>query len=283
MTAKAHLAQTLVDGKSTQCLPLTDRSWQYGDGCFTTVAVAGGELVAWDRHWQRLLLCQQKLGLAVVTEERILADWSLLKAEFQAAELHHAVLKIVLTRGDGGRGYQVPDAPVTRRVLSLSGYPEHYQQWRENGVLLGQAQLQLARQPALAGLKTLNRLEQVLLKQELKQQGEQSQLVDDLVVTDTAGYVIETTVANLFWRCGNTWFTPDLSAAGIAGVAREQVLALNPHVQVGHYRMSDLAHADEIVLSNSLLGIVPVKRFADRDLPGFRCYPQQLESILEPV
>ena len=119
-----------------------------------------------------------------MTEERILADWSLLKAECRAAELHHAVLKIVLTRGDGGRGYQVPDAPVTRRVLSLSGYPEHYQQWRENGVLLGQAQLQLARQPALAGLKTLNRLEQVLLKQELKQPGS-AHVVDDLVVTDT--------------------------------------------------------------------------------------------------
>lgn len=277
MTAQENPIRTLVDGEFTAYLPLTDRSWQYGDGCFTTIAVQDGELVDWERHWQRLVSCQQKLGLGTVSAKTLFNDWKQLQQQCATHELSEAVLKIVLTRGDGGRGYQEPDSPVTRRVLMLSAFPKHYSRMREQGIIVGTAQLQLAQQPALAGLKTLNRLEQVLLKRELRQHTE----VDDLVVTDTAGHVIETTVANLFWRQGRTWYTPDLSAAGIAGVAREQILANNPHIQIGHYPLSELSRADEMVVTNSLLGLVPVRRYNGRELPGYQSYPQQLNTVLE--
>jgi len=272
-----NLPIRIVDGKMTDTLALSDRSWQFADGCFTTIAMRHGQLESWPLHWSRLHHCAQRLALGSFTESELLSDWEKLCQSLAPEVLTKAVVKIVLTRGDGGRGYAPPATAVARRILTVSEFPAHYETWQRDGIAIGRAQLKLGRQPALAGLKTLNRLEQVLLKQELAQQT----TMDDLVVVDSDDYIVEATAANLFWRQGDRWYTPALDQAGVAGVAREQLLQVNPQVKIGHYRWQSLQEADEVLVCNALMGLVPVRQLNGKPLPQCRHYPQQLKSQLQ--
>ncbi|MCH8500319.1 MAG: aminodeoxychorismate lyase [Aliidiomarina sp.] len=275
---KQNLPIQSVDGNITDTLALTDRSWQFADGCFTTIAMSQGQLQLWPLHWSRLQQCAQRLGLGQISESEIIADWEELRQSLAPEYLTKAVVKIVLTRGDGGRGYTPPASTIVRRILTVSEFPSHYEAWQEEGIAMGRAQLKLGRQPALAGLKTLNRLEQVLLKQELAQ----DETLDDLVVFDSDDYIVEATAANLFWRQGDKWYTPALDQAGVAGVAREQLLKVNPQVKIGHYRWQSLQQADELLICNALMGLVPVRQLDGKPLAQCRHYPQQLQSVLQP-
>lgn len=262
---------TLMNGEATDQVDILDRGLNYGDGCFTTIAVIDEQLQLWQRHWQRLNDTCTKLGILVPDEALLLAESEALITEFGKEP---AAIKIVITRGSGGRGYAPPKECETRRILSINAIPEHYTMWRTDGIHIANASFRLALQPELAGLKTLNRLEQVLLKQQLgKLQQVMNPVPDDLIVCDANGFVCEATMGNIFWREGKQWHTPELTEAGIAGVVRAEVLANNPNIRIGHYLPEKLAEADEIFVCNSLLGLVPVSNINGSELP-VRVYPE---------
>lgn len=135
------------------------------------------------------------------------ASWDTLATEVArlAAGQTQAVAKIVLTRGSGGRGYDGAGCNTPTRIVSLAPYPAHYLGWQQNGIATLICQQQLGDAPMLAGLKTLGRLEQVLLKSELAARGG----VEGIVL-NSRGFLVEGVSANLFWRRGKTVFTPDL-------------------------------------------------------------------------
>jgi len=149
-----------VDGQPADALSLKDRGLAYGDGLFETIAVRSGQPLLLDRHLSRLADGCSRLAIA--------ADHLLIRSELQAyaAVLGEGVLKLILTRGDGLRGYAPDPAARARRILQgnpPAAYPVIH---GEQGVRLFPCATRLSKQPLLAGLKHLNRLEQVIARSE---------------------------------------------------------------------------------------------------------------------
>lgn len=227
----------------------TDRSFQYGDGLFTTVRVKDGKAMLWDLHLQRLVSGAKRLLIHSFDTDELTAKIQ------QAVSAPDQVIKVLISRGQAGRGYSPQGIESPCCYISTAALPD-YSNWQQQGIRLGVAGFKLAQQPALAGLKHNNRLEQVLIKAELAQSD-----VDELVVLDQNETVIEVSAANLMFCKEGQWFTPALDQAGVNGVMRQYLMA-QLSVTEGRYRLADLQQADALLICNALMGVVPVKEFA---------------------
>ncbi len=241
-----------VNGVESDLVARTDRSFQYGDGCFTTILMRDGKPEFWQHHVERMDRSLNQLLIPSPNWTQV-ADWVRMAAMPESV----AGIKIHISRGEGGRGYSPTQVYSPSVTISAFAFPDHYKVLRQQGMHLGVCRQRLGLNPMLAGLKHNNRLEQVVLKGEMDQQG----LVDG-VALDIEGYVVETTMANLFWRHADKWFTPALDFAGVAGVMRRNVLdqlrAEQQCVEQGRYPLSHLEQSDEIFMTNAILGIAPV-------------------------
>lgn len=264
------MTDLLINGLPRRDIDSRDRGLQYGDGFFTTMRVVLGQPQLWQRHVERLETTSNRLGIGIPHSTKLLAE-----TRQVSRGQNDCAVRLTFTRGVGGRGYMPPEQPQITRLVSRGPMPEHYTRWRQYGIHLGLATQRLGYQPMLKGLKTLNRLEQVLLKQELA-----TQKTDDLLVLDDTGNVCETTAGNLFWRRGNEWFTSDLARGGIAGVVRAELMA-NNNVQSIVASLDELYQADEIFMCNALCGLIPVRTLGHTELPAWREYPDQLETRLD--
>ncbi|NIE73803.1 aminodeoxychorismate lyase [Pantoea sp. Ap-967] len=241
-----------IDGGPAAAVNLQNRGLAYGDGLFETIAVRAGRPSLLDGHLARLALGCQRLAidadLARVGEE-ILAF---------SSQLGDGVAKLILTRGDSQRGYAPVAGAMARRILQGSPLPSYPAEHAELGVQLFACQTRLAEQPLLAGLKHLNRLEQVLARAEW--QG--SELAEGLM-RDGQGRVIEGVYSNLFLVREGVLHTADLSRCGVAGVMRgallEQAQVLGIALQVRDIAFDELALADEVFVCNSVYGVWPVR------------------------
>jgi len=167
-----------------------------------------------------------------------------------------AVLKLVLTRGSGGRGYAPPADCVPTCVLSVHDAPAVPRE----PLVIRWCDTRLAIQPALAGIKHLNRLEQVLARAEW-----QDPAIAEGLVCDTAGRVVSATAANLFVRIDGVWRTPRLDDAGIAGLARAWLLANEAGIEVTVLGPETVESAQAVFLCNAVRGILPVARLGARE------------------
>lgn len=247
----------LINGKQLNNIAATDRGLAYGDGLFSTIKVEAGRLCLWPFHLQRLQLGAKCLFFPEV-DWRVLTD----EVELLATSLSNkpcAVIKVIITRGSGGRGYSIEGCSDPLRILSDHDYPHFYQQWQTEGIDIVLCQQQLSINPQLAGLKTLNRLEQVLIKRELDKLD-----APEGIVCDTNGYVIEACSANVFLYINQQWVTPKLDNCGVKGVKRRQVIAsaLKANISIIEKQVSidDLFNAEAVFLTNALMGIVPIKK-----------------------
>lgn len=257
----------LINGTAQTTLTADDRAVQFGDGCFTTARVVNGAVRFIDDHLDRLEAGCKRLGFDAPGRELLRAECELL-----ARDHVRATLKVIISRGAGGRGYAAQGLTPTR-MLRVSAYPDHYDALRERGVVLALSPVPLARNPWLAGIKHLNRLEQVLIRAQLEQTN-----ADEALVLDTAGWLTECCAANLFWREGNQVFTPQLDHAGVAGTMRQQIMRL---LALSHWEVSEvqarpeaLLQADEAIICNALMPVLPVsqaqeKGFSSRELYRF--------------
>ncbi|MCO7187146.1 MULTISPECIES: aminodeoxychorismate lyase [unclassified Pseudoalteromonas] len=226
-----------------------DRGLNYGDGFFTTVKISAGQLERWEGHLKRLAQCASalyfpELDLRALTEQ----------CENASRDVDEGVLKVLITRGEGGRGYSLPDQVQVTTLVSLSAFPDHYARWREDGITLAISDVRLGHQPMLAGLKTLNRLEQVLIKQNAA-----NKATDDVLVMDLQGLVIESSAANILICKDRHWYTPDLSQCGIQGVYLSSLQLHNPITAVS-LNLESVYAADAVYVCNSLMGLVPVRQ-----------------------
>ncbi|MGO4700375.1 aminodeoxychorismate lyase [Dyella sp. 2RAB6] len=241
----------LVDGVADAALSPLDRGLAYGDGLFETIRFVDGRAPLWPRHMQRLRESCTRLRLPA-PDETLLAREAAVVSDGMA----DAVVRITLTRGLGERGYAMPAAPQPTRIVAAFPAPVLMPESYRDGVHLRLCELRLAEQPLLAGIKHLNRLEQVLARAEW----DDPSIADGLLL-DGAGRVISSTMANLFAVIGGVLVTPSLDRCGVAGVARAEVLAAR-EVQVRELALDELLHASEWFLSSSVRGIVPVRSMA---------------------
>lgn len=216
-----------------------DRGLHYGDGLFETIGFVGARAPLWDWHRQRLAGGCARLGLPE-------PNWPRLQRRLARAAGAHtrSTVKLIWTAGSAPRGYARPETVVARALIQAHGwFPE-----APRLLTLRWCQTRLALQPALAGLKHLNRLEQVLARAEWR-----SADIDEGLMLDMQGRVIAATSANLFIREGGRWLTPDLSSCGIAGVARRWLMAQFAIVETA-IAPEQIRAADAVMLSNALRG-----------------------------
>lgn len=240
----------MVDDQTT--LPFNERIANYGDGCFTTIAVVKGRAELLDQHINRLQTACERLQIDF-------SDWHSLRSaiEQKAKALTNNVIKVLLSRGTGGRGYGTKQVSTANCYVATSAFPSDYAKKQVDGLDLGLSNVFLGVQPMLAGIKHANRLEQVLAKIEL----EKTQF-DDLLVGDPTGNVIETTVANVFFGHQGKWVTPKLAECGIEGVMRNHIMKImnenNVAVIEKQIPFSQLLHFDTAFVCNSLMKIIPI-------------------------
>jgi 4-amino-4-deoxychorismate lyase len=241
----------LLNGQAATDLSLLDRGLAYGDGLFETILVSAGRPVLLKQHLARLARGCQRLGLQ--------PEWNELSSEIQhildtnSQHVTPFVLKVMLTRMAGGRGYRSAST-ACNRILTLHSAPADAALHSKNGIAAFICQQRLALQPTLAGLKHLNRLEQVLASQEWPDDSFQ-----EGVMLDTADRVIEGTRSNVFLVTQGQLVTPALDQCGIAGVLREVLLAqFGSAVTVQQVDLNTVLGAQEVFVCNSIFGVWPL-------------------------
>ncbi len=254
--------QYLVNGKSDECLTPLDRGFAYGDGVFRTMLVLQGRAVSWQRHYRKLSNDCNTLGIVCPAEDILLSDIAHL-----CSDNADCVIKIVVTRGESTRGYAVPPLAQPTRIVSRSVIPSYPPQNATQGVNLHLCRLRLSSQPLLAGIKHLNRLENVLARMEWND----PELADGLL-QDQLDNVIECTMSNLFVQHGNRLMTPDLGQCGVAGVTRERIMEvatkIGYEVSIANFKLDTLLAADEVIICNSLIGIWQVRQLGEHSWPA---------------
>jgi 4-amino-4-deoxychorismate lyase len=239
----------LVDGRLTDMVSARDRGLSYGDGLFETIRFIGEAAPLWSRHMQRLWLGCERLRLP-------LPDLDVLRREALMVThgMPQAVLRITLTRGVGERGYAWSTALQPTRIIAAFPMPPLPIETYRDGVRLHRCATTLAEQPLLAGIKHLNRLEQVLARAEWN-----DPVIAEGLLCDRHGRVISATAANLFAVVDGRLVTPALDRCGVAGVARAELLETLPQTQVRDLSFEECLQASELFLSSSIRGILPVQ------------------------
>lgn len=251
----------LVNGRQTSSVDVADRGFQYGDGVFRTLLVCRGQPLFLSRHLVRLEGDCRRLAIPFPD-----ADVLAREAHFLSKTRPEGVLKIQITRGSGGRGYRIPEPALPTRVLTIHPSPDYPPAFREEGVAVRICRSRLGINPDLAGVKHMNRLEQILARAEWTD-GE----IREGLMLDQEGCVIEGTMTNLFWVKDGILSTPKLNRCGVAGVMRALVMESAPDLGRALVERSipvDALHeADELFLTNSVIGIWPIRRIGVMDYP----------------
>jgi 4-amino-4-deoxychorismate lyase len=243
--------ECLVNGEISRFVASTNRGLNYADGLFETLSVHNGRPRRWQAHMDRLGVGCERMGLTMPPQAILLRE-----VQTVSAGLPDAVVKIVLTRDGQGRGYMPHQGQNCTRIISAHIFPDGVAEAAREGVEARICDLRLAIQPALGGIKHLNRLEQVLASAELRESG-----VAEGILLDREDHVVSAIAANIFLVKGDRLLTPRLDLCGVRGVVRAQILARFSARCEQRRIMIDLLHeADEVFVCNSVRGIVPVTR-----------------------
>ena len=243
----------LINGRQRDGISSLDRGLLYGDGIFSTIAVNDGKPRYWQNHLQRLQLGCETLGLArlddglLYTEIRQLIDTD-----------KSCVIKVIITRGAGSRGYK-PGQQANTRIIQKFPWPEYPAHYTVSGVAVTLCELRLSHQPRLAHIKHLNRLEQVLARSEWDAEYQEG------LVCDEYENIIAATSANVFFDFGEVLVTPDLARCGVSGVMRNRIIHYcNSHaipVSIRDVKLDVISSLQGMFVCNSVIGIWPVRTF----------------------
>lgn len=269
----------LVDGDATDCLPPHDRGLLYGDGVFRTLRVIAGEPRWWDEQLAKLSEDCLRIGLASPAA-------SIWRGDFERLSVAGAdgVLKLLVTRGSGPRGYLPPAQTVARRLMYFVADPVAVPSPAAvasdvtSDITLRICSLRLGWQPRLAGIKHLNRLENVLARAEWT-----SPDIHEGLLLDQADRVVCGVMSNLFIWQRNRLLTPRLDQCGVAGVARARLMRLAQghaiEVQETDLALQDVLDADEVMLTNSVMGLRRVARLEAKIWPDPVISPRLVEWL----
>ncbi|MDJ0759186.1 MAG: aminodeoxychorismate lyase [Woeseiaceae bacterium] len=252
-----------------------DRGLAYGDGLFETIAIRNGKPRLWQRHMDRLEASCARLSIPFPGIDSLSGLLKRAVADSGYAEAD-ATAKLVLTAGIGQRGYTRPrDLSTTVRLGVFPCRVPDAACYRE-GIDLVVCETRLSQQAALAGMKTLNRLEQVLGRMEIGSAFEG-------VMCDADKRVICGTMSNVFIAKDNRLATPRLDRCGVEGVTRAELLerakSANVDIDVRDIPLHDCRQADEIMLANSQFGLLRARSIDETRLEQTDAF-EQLRGLL---
>lgn len=244
------MIESLVNGQIQEHVHVSERALNYGDGLFETITVIKGQPLWWQDHIDRLSAGCERLGLHMPPQSLLLRE-----VQTVSAGQHRCVAKIVLSRGPGGRGYMPQVGIEQTRMVSAHTWPPGIEQAAGRGVDARICSLKLGIQPALGGMKHLNRLEQVLASREMADYP-----ATEGILLDIDNHVISAISANLFMVFKDQLMTPRLDRCGVRGVMRARIMrTVKKRCELRRIADDMLAEASEIFLCSSLRGIIPVK------------------------
>lgn len=265
------MLECLINGEISNHIEVTDRGLQYGDGIFETIAVMRGLPRFWQLHMDRLAIGCETLGIESVPQSVLLRE-----VQTVSAGRPECVVKVILTRGDSSRGYAVPANARSRRIVSAYALPANLARDAIQGVQARICNLRLAIQPALGGLKHLNRLEQVLARAEWN-----DPQIQEGILLDPEDHVISAIAGNLFLLSGERMLTPRMDRCGVRGVMRAAILkAFKPRCEQRRISLDMLPEADEVFLCNAIRGVVPIVRIGQWEY-GVGERTREIQSWLE--
>ncbi len=254
-------APVLINGRQEQALDVRDRALHYGDGLFETLAIIEGHCPWFEKHFARLQKGCERLSIPVPDKPVLLAELNQL-----AKGQDRGVLKIIISRGSGGRGYRLPDEVMPVRIISCHAWPDYPARYWQQGVRVHDCQTPMTCHPMLAGLKHLNRLENILARMEW---GDED--IAEGLMFNLQGELVEGTMSNVFMVKDQILITPDTRKGGVAGIMRDWVInharAQDMPMEIRSIGREELHHADELMLSNSLVGLWPVREYVGKTYP----------------
>jgi 4-amino-4-deoxychorismate lyase len=268
----------LINGQPDNRIAVSDRGLQYGDGLFETVAYRNGQLEFLQAHLTRLLEGCKRLKLKFTELEKLNLELTSLCTQ----TANDSVIKVMLTRGSGGRGYKAPVENEALRILSSHPMPE-YPISNQTGITIRICEQRLGINPQLAGIKHLNRLEQVLARSEWDDSS-----VSEGLMLDINDNVVEGTMTNVFIIKHGELYTPSIHQNGIAGIMRAEIIELagmlGLHCHQQALNLDDFFDADEVFVSNSIINIWPVTALTEPDKHwDYGPVTQQLQSALQQL
>jgi 4-amino-4-deoxychorismate lyase len=265
-----------IDG-AIKTVPADDRGLQYGDGVFDTIAIRQGRARLPGLHIERLRIGCERLGMEIPATDALLG---MLESAIASAACHGSgVAKFVVTRGSGQRGYRYSSDSNPRILLGIFESPVHARDCWTHGVEIRICNVRLGSQPALAGIKSLNRLEQVLARNEWK-----TESIAEGVMLDADSNIVCGTMTNLFLVSDGGLSTPAITTAGVSGVMRRHIIARSAtdglNVTVAPIPVRMLTECSEVFLSNSQIGIWPVRRCGMSTYPAPGPATQRVMKLL---
>jgi 4-amino-4-deoxychorismate lyase len=263
----------LINGKLADQIPVADRGLQYGDGLFETLALRDGKIRLLDLHLARLSLGCKQLGIPGEFLTGMVAAVADCVAGAQTG-----TVKIIVTRGQGERGYALPAHPLPTVCIGFTA--EQAEQAAVAPARVRFCVTPVTRNVALAGLKTLNRLEQVMARAEWPADAD----FDEGLMSNDRGEVVCGTMTNLFIVRNNALVTPLLDEAGVRGVMRTHVIKLAEDLDIdiseAHLQRADIEAANAVFLTNALKGIWPVAEIEGQPVANDRLVAE-LQTALD--
>ena len=278
MTAQSA---TWLDGNSTAVLPIPDRGLDFGDGVFETLLVKQGKLLFSELHLERLERGLQALVLPDCLDaarQHLETAASFIRKQAWS----WTALRLTVIRGAGQRGYTPSD--LSPRILVVATRLDRDCGKMSAAATLSLADIRLSAQPVLAGIKHLNRLEQVLAAAQTQKEG-----ADEGVVLDQSDFLTSVVAGNLFLVRQGDVLTPELNHCGVIGTRRRLILekwcpALGLKVREAKLTLGDLSDSEEVFYSNSLQTVRPVARIGNQAWGSFpvcqALFGQYLEEIM---
>lgn len=246
----------LVNGIEQTDIDIESRGLAYGDGLFTTAKINQGQIEYLSAHLDRLKLGCEKLKINPPQLNELKKQLSSIAKNYTLS-----VLKVMIVASSGGRGYARSLSNNHDLIIMVFDFPSHYERQVNAGIKLGLSKQNIGLNPMLAGIKHLNRLEQVLLKKELSTLD-----VDDLLVSNINNDVIEVTSANIFFFMQGELTTPDLSQSGVDGIMRQTILKYFPNTIIKAISIGEVNQADAMFVCNCVMGIIPIANYNGRKL-----------------
>lgn len=266
----------LINGLLDDKIAISDRGLQYGDGLFETIVYRGGMIEFIDAHFARLIDGCRRLNIEFAEAEKLSSELSIV---CQSLADNDAIIKVIITRGSGGRGYLATSGVEPTRIISTHPLPIYPDSYTQSGVKARLCTHTLSENVALAGIKHLNRLDQIIARNEWHDSD-----IAEGIMLDYAGNVIEGTMSNVFMVKAGKLFTPMLDKSGVAGVMRAQVISLAAELNISvvetNVCLEDFLAADEIFISNSVIGLWPVSKI-DNTVYVVGPVTQNLQDVLQ--
>tara|TARA_B100000315_G_C14457273_1_gene532018 strand:+ start:136 stop:951 length:816 start_codon:yes stop_codon:yes gene_type:complete len=251
-----------VNGKLSNSIDVRDRALHYGDGVFETIAVKKSIMEFWKEHYQRLVKGCKTIKIKCPAENFLKKE---INKFIKKIKKEKFVLKIIISRGVGGRGYNPPRNTKPTRILGIYNWPKYPQINFKTGIKIGICETRISKQPYLSKIKHLNRLEQIIARSEWK-----SEKIFESIMLDSSENVIEGTMSNIFGVKKNIFYTPIIKFTGVEGVMREVILKLleknKKRFVIKKIKLKELLKYEEIFICNSVFGILPVKQILKKKI-----------------